>query len=132
MLSVKNSLKCKISGNNWMMKFIFGIQINTKVSASWYCKSLHIFAISFKKHGRWNWFFCLQINTNVFSKIIVSRWVYVACYAQNNKFALSLLSLKENIKNEGDFLPADKRQRFHQTDTTNLVVLVQACLNYSK
>ena len=42
----------------------------------------------------------------------VSLWVYVARQAQsnkNNQFAISLQYLKENQKNEVDFLPADKR-----------------------
>ena len=31
---------------------------------------------------------------------------------QNNKFAIYLKYLKENVKSEVDFLPADKRQKF--------------------
>ena len=37
--------------------------------------------------------FCLQINTKVFYKLIISLWVYVARHAQNvqnNKFTISL------------------------------------------
>ena len=39
---------------------------------------------------------------------------------------------KENMKDEADFLPADKHQRFLQIDTIILDVYGQACLNYSK
>ena len=69
-------------------------------------RSLHIFAISPEKHGgggggggeggglKLN--FCLQMNSKVFYKLIVSRWVSVASVArhdqstQNNKFTISL------------------------------------------
>ena len=63
--------------------------------------------------------FCLQINTKVFYKLIVSLWVGVARHSQstqNNKFAIPLQYLKENVKDEVDFLPADKFQRFLQID----------------
>ena len=36
---------------------------------------------------------------------------------QNNKFTISLQYLKENVKNEIDFLLAYKRQSFLQIDT---------------
>ena len=39
---------------------------------------------------------------------------------------------EENIKNEVDFLPADKCQIFPQIDTIALAVCGQACLNYPK
>ena len=55
--------------------------------------------------------FCLQINTKVFHKMIVSPWVCVARHveiAENNKFTISLQYLKENVKDEVSFLPADK------------------------
>ena len=64
--------------------------------------------------------FCLQINTKVFYKVLVSFWVCVSRLAQgtkNNKFAMSLQYLKENGKSEVGFLLADKHQRFLQTDT---------------
>ena len=35
---------------------------------------------------------------------------------QKNKFTIYLQYLKENMKDEVDFLPADKRQRFPQSD----------------
>ena len=71
--------------------------------------------------------FCLQINTKVFYKFIVSLWMCVARHAQstqNNKFAISLQYLKENIKDELDTLPGDKTQRFLQIDNIILGVCV--------
>ena len=47
-------------------------------------------------------------------KLTVSLWVCESRHAQstqNNKFAISLEYLKENVKDEVDFWPADKRQR---------------------
>ena len=79
--------------------------------------------------------FCLQINTKVFYKMIVSLWVSVARQAQitkNNQFTISLQYLKENKKDEVDFLPADKCWRFFQIDTIILGVCGQACPNYLK
>ena len=48
----------------------------------------------------------------------------VAQSTQNNKFAISLQYLKENGKNEVDFLLADKHQRFLPIDTIILGVCV--------
>ena len=70
--------------------------------------------------------FCLQIKTKVFyKKVIVSLWVWVVRHSestQNNKFAISLLYLKENVQDEVDFLHEDNRQRFLQIGTTILGV----------
>ena len=78
--------------------------------------------------------FHLHINLKVFYKLIVSRCVCVARDAQstqNNKFSRSLQYVKENVKDEVDFLPADKH-RFLQIDTIILVVCDQAYPNYPK
>ena len=51
--------------------------------------------------------FCLQINTKVFIKLLVSLWVYVARHvqsSQNNKIAISLQFLKENVKDIKGFV----------------------------
>ena len=56
----------------------------------------------------------MQINIKVFYNLIVLLWVYIARHApstQNNKFVISLHHLKVNIKDEVDFLPADKRHK---------------------
>ena len=44
-------------------------------------------------------------------------------------FTISSQYCKENVKDEVDFLPADKRQRFLQGDTVILDVCGQACAN---
>ena len=54
---------------------------------------------------------------------MVSLWLCAARHAQsnqNNKFAISLEYLKENTKDEVDFLPVDKRQSFLQIYTVIL------------
>ena len=52
------------------------------------------------------WFFCLQINTKVFYKVIVFLDVCnQACPKySNNKFVIYLQYLKEKMKTEVDFL----------------------------
>ena len=45
---------------------------------------------------------------------------------QNNKFKIYLRYFKENVKDDLDFLPADKRQRFLQSDIIILGVCGQA------
>ena len=64
--------------------------------------------------------------------LIVSFWVCIAKHARNtqsNKFTISLQHLKENVKDEVDFLPADKHQRFLQIDTIILGVCGQILQN---
>ena len=123
------------------MKFIFGMEMNIKVFykvilSFWlfvnrHAQSsqiiLHVFVISSEKYQ--GGIFCLQLKTKVLYKLIVSLWVCVARHAQNtenNKFATSLQKLKENMKDEGEFLPAEKRQRL-QINTIILYVCGQAC-----
>ena len=96
-------------------------------------------------------FFCLQIKLmfstkiklptfyknkdKVFYKVTVTFWLCVTRLAhsnQTNKFEISLQYLKENGKNEVDFLLADKHQIFVQIDTIILGVCGQACPNYTK
>ena len=80
--------------------------------------------------------FCLQINTKFFySELIVPIWICVNKHAQNtktSKFAKSLQYLKENVKDEVDFLPKDKDQRLLQIDTITLGVCGQGSTNYPK
>ena len=74
-------------------------------------RGLHIFAIYSEKAQRMKLIFCLQINTEVFYKWIVSLRACISSYAQstqNNRFTIFLQYLKENVKDEVDFLPADK------------------------
>ena len=130
------------------MKFLFDMQINIKVFfkfilSFWMCVARHAQSTLKKKFAylynisRKTWgtklIFCLQVNSKVFYKLIVSVWVCTARHAQStqkNRFALSLQYLKETVKNEVDFLPADKHQRFLQIDILDVCVLT--CPNYPK
>ena len=131
-----------------MAKFIFGMQVNVKVFCKlilsfWMCvtshaqstqnkKFIYLFNIS-RKLWEMKLIFCLQTNMNVFCKLLISLWMCVVRHAQgtqNSKFPISLQYLKENMKNELDFLPADKPQRFLQRDTIILGLCSQACPNY--
>ena len=70
-----------------------------------------------------------------FLKVDSITLVVVARHAkstQNNKFAISLQYLQENLKDEVGFLPADKHQGFLQINTIILDVCGQACLSYPK
>ena len=80
-------------------------------------------------------FFCLQINTKVFYRLMVPFLLCVARSAQstqNNKFPISMQYLKKKVKDEADFLPAVKCQRFLQIGFIILVFCGQACPNYQK
>ena len=91
--------------------------------------------IYLEKHGGMKLGFCLQINTKVFSKLLVSVWVCMASNAestQKNKFTTSWQSIRENVKNEVNILPTDKCQRLLQIATIILGVNDQAYPNYPK
>ena len=123
---LQDSVNCNISKINWMTKFIFGMQVNVKVFCKlilslWMCVTSHAQSTQNKKFiylcniSRKLWemklIFCLQMNINVFCKLLISLWMCVVRHAQgtqNSKFPISLQYLKENMKNELDFLPADK------------------------
>ena len=139
---------CNISRKKWIMKFIFGMQINIEVFCRlilltfWVCVTRHAQSTQNKKFpylcniSRKAWgmklIICRQINAKVFYKVVVSLWFCIARHAQgtqNNKFTVSLQYLKENVKDGVDFLPADKCQRFLQFDTIILGVCDQACPN---
>ena len=110
------------------LKFLTTLTMSIK---SIQVKLKHIFAISLKETGG-ILIFCLQINTKVFDKQIISLQLHIfrrAQITQNNKSAISLQYLKENVKNEFDFLPADNYERFLQIDTIILVVSGQVSLN---
>ena len=113
-IKFQDSLKCYISRKKWMMKFIFGMEINIEVVykvilSFWVCIARHVrrtqnkFAYLcniFRKTWELKLIFGLQINTKVFYKLIASPWVCIARDAQstwNDKFAISLQYLKENI-----------------------------------
>ena len=61
--------------------------------------------------------FCMKINIKVFYKLILSFLVAITWYVQSNKFAISLQYLKKGVKDEVDFLHADKHQFLPQLDT---------------
>ena len=94
-------------------------------------RSLHIFAISPEKHGVESGvklIFCLQINTNVFYKLLLSLWVCLARHAQttqNNKFAISLQYLKKELSDEVDYLHGDKHESLLQIDSMILMGMVK-------
>ena len=105
-IKLQGFLKCNISKKKWMMKFIFGLQINIEVFYRLYyhfgfvqlgmpkvpkMRSLDIFAITPEK--RCEVVFCMQMNAKVFYKLIVPLWVFLASHSQstqNNKFTISL------------------------------------------
>ena len=79
--------------------------------------------------------FCIKIKTDVSYKLLLSLWVCIARHvqsSQNNKFVVSLQYLKENMKDEVEFKPADKYQRFLQIDTIILRVCGKAYPNFKK
>ena len=74
--------------------------------------------------------FCMQINNEVFYKLILSFWVNVTRHV-TPKVCISLLYLHKSM-GEVDFLPADKHKSFLQDDNITLGVLSQACPKYPK
>ena len=73
--------------------------------------------------------FGIQINIEVFYKLTTLLWVCIACHSQstqNNKFAISLQYLKENMKDKIDFFPVDAHI------VLSFCVCGQACPNYPK
>ena len=130
-IKMEDSLKCNISRKNWMMKFIFGKEINIEVFykfmlSFWVCVVRHAQITQSKKFAYlWNisrkaW----GIKTKVFYKLMVSNWMSLARHVQNtqNQFTRSLQYLKENRKDKVNFLCADKQQRFLRIDTIILKV----------
>ena len=116
---------------HWILSFWVSV---TRHAQSTQNKFAYLCNISIKAWGM-KLSFCLQINTKVFYKRVVSLWVLLARQVQsteNNQFKISLQYLKENMKDEVDFLPADKCWRFFQIDTIILGVCGQACPNYLK
>ena len=92
-IKLLDSLKCNISSKKWIMKFIYGMQINMKV----FYKLIISVLVCVAKHAqstknkmfpylcnisRKTWemklMFCLQINTNVFCNLKVSLSLWVA------------------------------------------------------
>ena len=77
----------------------------------------------------------MEINIEVFYKLILAFWVCLGRHAQCNqgsKFAISLQYLKENVNDKVDILLVDKHQGFLQIDTIILDLRGQICPNYPK
>ena len=75
--------------------------------------------------------FYLQINKKTFLQVDVCKARHAES-TQNNKFSISFKYLKENVKHEVDFLPADKHETFLQIDTIILGLCCPACTIYQK
>ena len=76
--------------------------------------------------------FSMQINREVFYKLILSFWVCVVRYAQNtqnNKFAISLQYLKKEVNDEVYFWHADKHQVFYKLILSFLVSVTRHAQN---
>ena len=78
--------------------------------------------------------FGMQVNIEVFYKLILSFWVRVTRHAQstqNKKFAyLCIISRKTG--DEFDFLPVGKHKSFLQVDNITLDLYNQGCPKYPK
>ena len=70
--------------------------------------------------------FGMQINIEVFYKLILSFWVCVTSHAQStkNKFVYFAISLEKH-GDEVDFSPADKHEGSLQIDTMILMGMVK-------
>ena len=71
--------------------------------------------------------FCMQISMKVSYKLIL--WFLMGMVkhsqsSQNSKFAMSLQYLKKEVRDEVDFLHADKHQSFLQVDFNTLSIKV--------
>ena len=89
--------------------------------------------------------FCIQISFESFQQIdtmILMRMVKNSQSSQNRKFSMSLQYLKKEVKDEVDFLRADKHQSFPKNTLGikasykfNIIIINghdQALSNYSK
>ena len=99
-IKLQDSLKCNISKKKWMMKFIFGI----------------------------------QINIEVFYKLILSVWVCIGRHAQSMQNKISHIFAISPGKHgvEVDFLPANDHESLLQVDSITLGLCNQACSKYLK
>ena len=122
---------CRIQ-EKWMMKCNFGMQKNTKVFyklilSFWMCIARHpqstpntefeYLCDIYRKCGGGRWFFTCR-NTHILTSFSITLG-----------FTISLQYIKENMKDEVDFLPAGKHQRFLQIHIIILGVCDQTCPN---
>ena len=80
--------------------------------------------------------FGMQINIEVFYKLILSFWVCTTRHAQSNKSKqevyISLQYLQKSMLGEVDFFPANKHESFLQADSITLGLRSQAWLKHPK
>ena len=106
-IRLQDSLNCNISRKKWMMKCIFGMQINVKVFfklilSFWVCATRHAQSTQNKKlpylcnisRKAWGWSWFLPVDKKE-SFLQVNSITYGLCsqgcpFNQNNKFAISL------------------------------------------
>ena len=81
-----------------------------------------------------NFIFGIQINIEVFYKLILSFWVLLARHAQRlqNKFAYICNISRNTWRIKLIFLPVDKHKRLTHVDSIALRVRSQACPKYPK
>ena len=125
-IKLQYSLKCNIWRKKWMIQLIFGMQINIEV----FYKLIISFWVSAARHAQSTQNKKLSYLCNIFRKTWGIKLIF--CLLINAKVCNTLQYLKENVKDEVDFLRANKRQRFLQIDTVSLSVCAQACPNYPK
>ena len=101
-IKLQDSLKCNISRKKWMMKFIFGMQINIEVL----CKLIQSLWVCAAKHA--------QSTQN-------KKFAY-----------LCNISRKAWEGGGWGFLPANKHEHFLQVDGITLGLRSQACPKYPK
>ena len=87
-----------------MTKFVFGMQIKIKVLYKWIIstpnKKFACLCNISRKISVMQSIFCLQINMEIFYKLILLFWMSVSRYVQstlNNKFAISFQYIKEKL-----------------------------------
>ena len=118
-IKLQDSSKCNISRKKWMMKCIYGLQINIKVFCNsilwfWVCATRNVQSAQNKKCAclcnicRKTWgvklIFCLQINSLIVShwvKLIVSHWVCIARHAQSTQNNVYIIFVISKGKPEG-------------------------------
>ena len=100
-IKLQDPVKCNISRRKWIMKFIFG----------------------------------MQINTEVFYKLILSFWVCGTRDSQSTKIKKFpyLCNISRKVwRVKLIFLPANKHKGYLQVDSVILGLLSQACPKYPK
>ena len=125
------------------MKCIFGMQVNIEVFyklilSFWVCVTRHSqstqnkFAYLCKissKAWEMKLIFYLQINTSFLQIDSITMGVFSqACPKYPKQQVYNIFEISQRKCDELDFLPADKPQRFLQSDTVILGVCGQACV----